>query len=104
MNQHNNASNLVYPWRSSLGFGGVLQSKSTTASSPHSHIVYHHWPLRNNEAKLSQVPVLTHPRDQSEEGNQRSKPHARPTEGHIYLSTNAAPKSPARGEWAVAGC
>lgn len=64
MDQHSKASNLFHMRRSTLDFGGLLQLKSTTASSPHTHIIYHHRALRNDEAKLSHVPAPTHQREQ----------------------------------------
>lgn len=59
MDPHSKASNLFHVGRSTLDFGGVLQLKPATASSPHSHVIYHHRPLRNDEAKLSHVPAST---------------------------------------------
>lgn len=48
---------LVHPGRPGLGFGGILEAKTTAASAPHSHIVHDHWPLRDDKAKLPHVPL-----------------------------------------------
>lgn len=100
------ATNLVYPGRPSLGSGDILKVKATAANAPHPHVVHHHWPLGDDEAKLPHVSAHPPaPREPSGQGGQTSghRPGSQDSE-LTYLSTKAAPKSPARGEHVVAGC
>lgn len=70
------ATDLVYPRGPHLGFGDVLQAKAAAASAPHPHIVHHHRPLRDDEAKLPHVPAPAGPRERSGPGGPASR---RPT-------------------------
>ena len=95
-------TNLIYPGRPTMGFWDILEAKAAAADAPDPHVVHHHWPLGNNEAELPHVPA-------SRGGCQERQPGQPARLGSweaevTYLSTKAAPKSPARGERAVAGC
>ena len=85
-----------------MGFWDVLEAKAAAASAPDPHVIHHHRPLGNNEAELPHVPA-SRGDCQGRQPGQPMRPGSWEAEV-TYLSTKAAPKSPARGERALAGC